>query len=305
MSPPPSPRTKSSDSVTAAGANTEELVRYLVSSLVENPEAVEIERIDADQSVRFEVTSGPRRRRQGHRQGRSHHQGDPHARSRRRDCRRPPRRRRRPRLEVPRGPGALRVRRAPRAQPRPQRRAVVRPVGRRRRLLRSSDWKSGSCRRPRAAAVRASVSVRPGPKGPLAHARGIRVHRRRSCRHRPASCSCAPSELPPSWEPEPTADVLGSRVTDERHGDLGEIVEVIETGANDVWVVEGPLGQVLLPVIDDVVLERRPRGRDRTRAPAARAASRRGASPHESRRAHDLPRHVRGTALGLDDRARA
>ena len=29
--------------------------------------------------------------------------------------------------------------------------------------------------------------------------------------------------------------------------------EVIVTGANDVWVVEGPFGEILLPVIDEVV----------------------------------------------------
>lgn len=47
---------------------------------------------------------------------------------------------------------------------------------------------------------------------------------------------------------------MGRRVIDERHGDLGEIVEVIETAANDVWVVRGPLGEVLVPVIDDVIV---------------------------------------------------
>ena len=44
-------------------------------------------------------------------------------------------------------------------------------------------------------------------------------------------------------------------VVDEARGVLGEIVEVIVTGANDVWVVDGPFGEVLLPVIDDVVLD--------------------------------------------------
>ena len=46
----------------------------------------------------------------------------------------------------------------------------------------------------------------------------------------------------------------GLAVTDVRRGLLGEVVEVIVTGANDVWVLEGPLGEVLLPVIDDVVV---------------------------------------------------
>jgi 16S rRNA processing protein RimM len=32
-------------------------------------------------------------------------------------------------------------------------------------------------------------------------------------------------------------------------------VEVIETGANDVYVVQGPRGELLIPVIEDVVQE--------------------------------------------------
>jgi 16S rRNA processing protein RimM len=44
------------------------------------------------------------------------------------------------------------------------------------------------------------------------------------------------------------------RVNDAAHGDLGMIEDLIVTGANDVWVVSGPYGEVLIPVIDDVVL---------------------------------------------------
>jgi 16S rRNA processing protein RimM len=62
-------------------------------------------------------------------------------------------------------------------------------------------------------------------------------------------------DLPAAWLEEPDdSDIAGFSVFDEEHGLLGEVVEVIITGANDVWVVEGPLGEVLLPVIDDVVL---------------------------------------------------
>jgi 16S rRNA processing protein RimM len=64
------------------------------------------------------------------------------------------------------------------------------------------------------------------------------------------------ADIPDEWfegaEEEFVAD--GMTVRDEEHGLLGEVVETIITGANDVWVVEGPLGQVLLPVIDDVVI---------------------------------------------------
>lgn len=49
-------------------------------------------------------------------------------------------------------------------------------------------------------------------------------------------------------------DLLGFAVVDDSRGHLGEIADVIVTGANDVWVVHGPLGEVLVPVIPDVVL---------------------------------------------------
>lgn len=51
-------------------------------------------------------------------------------------------------------------------------------------------------------------------------------------------------------------DLLGREVIDERHGSLGYIQELMETPANDVWVVDGsPHGEVLIPVIEDVVAQ--------------------------------------------------
>ncbi|MDY0339769.1 MAG: ribosome maturation factor RimM [Coriobacteriia bacterium] len=53
-----------------------------------------------------------------------------------------------------------------------------------------------------------------------------------------------------------TSDLLGYAVTDARRGYLGVVTDVIITGANDVLVVdEGPFSQVLLPVIDEVVID--------------------------------------------------
>lgn len=60
-------------------------------------------------------------------------------------------------------------------------------------------------------------------------------------------------------------ELIGRDVVDERHGFLGSIVEVMETPANDVWCVEGPFGEVLIPVIDEVVLELPETGAIRTR----------------------------------------
>lgn len=49
--------------------------------------------------------------------------------------------------------------------------------------------------------------------------------------------------------------LLGLRVVDESNQLLGQLVEILETGANDVYVVRDPAGaQVLLPAIDEVIL---------------------------------------------------
>ena len=47
---------------------------------------------------------------------------------------------------------------------------------------------------------------------------------------------------------------IGFEVVDERYGSLGTVSEIIQTPANDVWVVNGPYGEVLVPVIDDTIV---------------------------------------------------
>lgn len=42
-----------------SGADTEGLVRFLVESLVDNPEAVSIERTELEGSLRYEITLDP------------------------------------------------------------------------------------------------------------------------------------------------------------------------------------------------------------------------------------------------------
>ena len=49
--------------------------------------------------------------------------------------------------------------------------------------------------------------------------------------------------------------LIGVRVETERGEWMGQVVEVLDTGANDVYVVRGPWGEVLLPAVDEVVLE--------------------------------------------------
>ncbi|NPA06777.1 MAG: ribosome maturation factor RimM [Chloroflexi bacterium] len=49
-------------------------------------------------------------------------------------------------------------------------------------------------------------------------------------------------------------EILGFRVQTEDGRDLGRLVEILETGANDVFIVEDDAGKrVLLPVISEVV----------------------------------------------------
>ncbi len=61
--------------------------------------------------------------------------------------------------------------------------------------------------------------------------------------------------VPEGWQPDIAHTHDGFRVFDSKHGQLGTVSETIVTGANDVWVVHGPLGEILVPVIDDVVSE--------------------------------------------------
>lgn len=47
--------------------------------------------------------------------------------------------------------------------------------------------------------------------------------------------------------------LIGLDVFDEAGTLLGRLAEIIETGANDVYVVRGPAGEILLPAINEVV----------------------------------------------------
>ncbi len=49
-------------------------------------------------------------------------------------------------------------------------------------------------------------------------------------------------------------ELIGMRVFTLDGRDLGEVTQVIRTGANDVLQVEGSFGEVLIPVIEDVVI---------------------------------------------------
>lgn len=49
--------------------------------------------------------------------------------------------------------------------------------------------------------------------------------------------------------------LLGLRVLTEEGEDLGRLGEILETGSNDVYVVSGDTGEVLVPALADVVLK--------------------------------------------------
>ena len=49
-------------------------------------------------------------------------------------------------------------------------------------------------------------------------------------------------------------EIIGCEVFDENNESLGEIVEILTPGANDVWVIKSKNGkEILIPYIEDVV----------------------------------------------------
>lgn len=67
------------------------------------------------------------------------------------------------------------------------------------------------------------------------------------------------------WD-DPNA-VMGREVVDEVRGTLGTVEDVLETPAHDLWSVHGPYGEVLVPVVDEIVMGQDERGRWLVRLP--------------------------------------
>ena len=74
-------------------------------------------------------------------------------------------------------------------------------------------------------------------------------------------------DLPADYLLHDVESLLGREVEDETHGTLGTIIEVMTGAANDVWVIEGPFGEVLVPVVDEFVLACDDHGPIRVRVP--------------------------------------
>lgn len=49
--------------------------------------------------------------------------------------------------------------------------------------------------------------------------------------------------------------LIGREVLDIEHGSLGEISEVLVGPTQNVWVLEGPFGQVMMPAVDEFIKE--------------------------------------------------
>lgn len=62
------------------------------------------------------------------------------------------------------------------------------------------------------------------------------------------------TDLPEDLLLHDPVSLVGLAVRDARLGELGLIEEVMQGPANDVWVVRGESGEVLVPVVDEVVL---------------------------------------------------
>ncbi|MCK6539398.1 MAG: ribosome maturation factor RimM [Anaerolineales bacterium] len=100
------------------------------------------------------------------------------------------------------------------------------------------------------------TSVRPHQSGLLVKFRGIETPEQAG-RFRNQWVFVKKSDLPPLAEGQLYQhELLGFRVVDEGGNPLGELVEILETGANDVYVVRDDSGhEILLPNIPSVILE--------------------------------------------------
>lgn len=49
--------------------------------------------------------------------------------------------------------------------------------------------------------------------------------------------------------------LVGREVRDTEHGSLGEITEVLVGPTQNVWVIDGSFGQVMMPAVDEFIVE--------------------------------------------------
>ena len=72
-----------------------------------------------------------------------------------------------------------------------------------------------------------------------------------------AICGCTilarVDDLPSDYLLHDVDALMGRTVCDEDHGTLGTIVEVMVGPAQDVWVIDGEYGELMVPVVDAFV----------------------------------------------------
>lgn len=106
------------------------------------------------------------------------------------------------------------------------------------------------------------TSVRPHQSGLLVKFKGVETPEQAGKFHN-QWVYVKKSDLPPLSEGQLYQfELLGFRVVDEDGNPLGELVEILETGANDVYVVRDDSGrEILLPNIPSVILDLEPASR--------------------------------------------
>lgn len=106
------------------------------------------------------------------------------------------------------------------------------------------------------------TSVRPHQSGLLVKFKGVETPEQAG-KFRNQWVYVKKSDLPPLSEGQLYQfELLGFRVVDEDGNPLGELVEILETGANDVYVVRDDSGrEILLPNIPSVILDLEPASR--------------------------------------------
>lgn len=62
-------------------------------------------------------------------------------------------------------------------------------------------------------------------------------------------------ELPEQVELMDDSWLEGREVVDETRGSLGHIVEVLRGPANDAWVIQGPEGELIIPVVEHLLVD--------------------------------------------------
>lgn len=97
-------------------------------------------------------------------------------------------------------------------------------------------------------------AVRPHGRQVLLKARGINSPETARV-WRGATVAVLPTQVAPLRHGQHYVfEVLGLRVETEDGTILGTIAEILRTGSNDVYVVRGPGGEILVPAIDSVVI---------------------------------------------------